>query len=240
MQMFRINARLDAHELSQRYAKAGRLKIEDFLELPDAKKLSEGLETVDWRLVLNSGSRHVDLHPSQLAALQPEQQAAILAEVKKNAVHHFQYLYENYPVHDLIEANQLDHRILRIAYETLNSQTVRDFLAKVTGEETDFCDMQATRFSPGHFLTIHSDNAVGKNRKLAYVLSLTGGWSPTWGGQLQFLDGRDSVTGSYMPRFNALSVFKVPTPHHVSQVANFAPKGRVSLTGWYRMRGEEA
>lgn len=238
MQHFRINSRLDPHALSQRFAKAGRLQIEDFLELPDARKLAESLETLDWRLVLNSGSRHVDLHPSQLAALQPAQQAAILAEVKKNAVHHFQYLYENLPVHDMIEAGQLEHRLLRTAYETMNSAAVRDFLAKVTGEMTDFCDMQATRFSPGHFLTIHSDNAVGKNRRLAYVLSLTGGWSPTWGGQLQFLDDHNHITASFMPRFNALSVFKVPTPHHVTQVTNFAPKGRVSLTGWYRMREE--
>lgn len=240
MQLFRINSRLDPHELSKQFANGDRLQFDDFLELPDAKKLSESLETLDWRLVLNSGARHVDLHPDQLAALRPDQQAAILAEVKKNAIHHFQYLYENYPVADIAEAGQLDHRMLKTAFETMNSQAVRDFLAKVTGVQTDFCDMQATRFSPGHLLTIHSDNAVGKNRKLAYVLSLTGGWSPTWGGQLQFLDGKDRVTGTFMPRFNALSVFKVPTAHHVSQVANFAPKGRVSLTGWYRMRGEEA
>jgi Rps23 Pro-64 3,4-dihydroxylase Tpa1-like proline 4-hydroxylase len=236
MQHFRINARLDAHELSQRFQKTGRLQIEDFLELPDARKLSESLDALDWRLVLNSGERHVDLHPSQLAALQPAQQAAILAEVKKNAVNHFQYLYENYPVADMAEAGTLDHRMLKTAFETMNSQAVRDFLASVTGETTDFCDMQATRFSPGHFLTVHSDNATNKNRKLAYVLSLTGGWSPTWGGQLQFLDQRDNPSGTYIPRFNALSVFRVPTPHHVTQVTNFAPKGRVSLTGWFRMR----
>lgn len=238
MQLLRINSRLDAHDLARQFAVGGRLQIEDFLELPDAKKLSESLDMLDWRLVLNSGSRHVDLHPSQLAALQPAQQAAILAEVKKNAVNHFQYLYENYPVADIAEAGQLTHPLLANAFETMNSETVRAFLEKVTGTKTDFCDMQATRFSPGHFLTIHSDNAVGKNRKLAYVLSLTGGWSPTWGGQLQFLDGRDRVTGSYIPRFNALSVFTVPAAHHVSQVTNFAPKGRVSLTGWYRVREE--
>lgn len=240
MQNFRINSRLDAHELSLRFAKAGRLQIEDFLELPDAKQLAESLETLDWRIVLNSGSRHIDLHPTQLAALQPAQRSGILAEVRKNAAHHFQYLYENYPVHDMLEAGQLDHRMLKSAHETMNSPKVRAFLEKVTGEATDFCDMQATRFSAGHFLTVHTDSAPGKNRKLAYVLSLTGDWSPTWGGQLQFLDGRNSVTGSYVPRFNALSVFKIPGPHHVSQVSNFAPKGRVSLTGWYRMHGAEA
>jgi len=81
--------------------------------------------------------------------------------------------------------------------------------------------------------------ARGVPRRRATCAATTpGGWSPTWGGQLQFLDGRDRVTGSYIPRFNALSVFTVPAAHHVSQVTNFAPKGRVSLTGWYRMREE--
>jgi len=189
MQLFRINSRLDPHELSKQFAYGDRLQIDDFLELPDAKKLSESLDTLDWRLVLNSGTRHVDLHPDQLAALRPDQQAAILAEVKKNAIHNFQYLYENYPVADIAEAGQLDHRVLKTAYETMNSEAVRGFLAKVTGEKTDFCDMQATRYSRGHFLTIHSDTAAGKNRKLAYVLSLTDEWSPTWGG-CNFSTGR--------------------------------------------------
>jgi SM-20-related protein len=148
MQLLRINSRLDAHDLSRQFALGGRLQIEDFLELPDAKKLSESLDTLDWRLVLNSGSRHVDLHPNQLAALQPAQQAAILAEVKKNAVNHFQYLYENYPVADIAEAGQLTHPLLANAFETMNSETVRAFLEKVTGTKTDFCDMQATRFRP--------------------------------------------------------------------------------------------
>lgn len=237
MRHYRINARLDAHALAQRFAEAGRLQIEDFLEAPDAKELAQGLDGLDWQLVLNSGSRHVDIPAAQLAVMEPARQQAILAEVRKNAAQGFQYLYENYPVADIAEAGQLEHRELKTVYETLNSDAVRDFLKRVTGETVDFCDMQATRYSAGHFLTIHTDDAANKNRKLAYVLGLTDGWSPTWGGQLQFLDARRNVTRSYIPRFNALSVFKVPTPHHVSQVSNFAPFGRVSLTGWFRTKG---
>ena len=236
MRTYRINSRLDAHALSKRFAEANRLQIEDFLEPPDAKELAESLDQLDWRLVLNSGARHVDIQPQQVVAMGEARMAAIREEVRKNAAHGFQYLYENYPVTDLADAGQLDHKELKTAYETLNSEPVRNFLQKVTGEATDFCDMQATRYSAGHFLTVHTDDVPNKNRKLAYVLSLTDAWSPTWGGQLQFLDGRGGVTRSYVPKFNALSVFKVPAPHHVSQVASFAPKGRVSLTGWFRTR----
>ncbi|HEX5536856.1 MAG TPA: 2OG-Fe(II) oxygenase family protein [Sphingobium sp.] len=37
-----------------------------------------------------------------------------------------------------------------------------------------------------------------------------------------------------MPRFNALSLFRVPQRHHVGCVAPFAPKPRISITGWLR------
>lgn len=238
MRHYRINSRLDAHTLSKRFAEAGRLQIEDFLEAPDAKELAKSLEELDWRLVLNSGPRHVDIPAAQLTMMEPARQAAIREEVRKNAAHGFQYIYENYPVTDIAEAGQLEHRELKAIYDTMNSEAVRSFLGRVSGEATDFCDMQATRYSAGHFLTVHTDDTPGKNRKLAYVLSLTDNWSPTWGGQLQFLDGSQrNVARSYVPRFNALSVFKVPAPHHVSQVASFAQGGRVSLTGWFRTKG---
>jgi Rps23 Pro-64 3,4-dihydroxylase Tpa1-like proline 4-hydroxylase len=236
MRLFRLNSRLDAYALSKRFAEAGRLQIEDFLELPDAKDLADSLGSLDWRLVLNSGARHVDLPAQQLALLGDSHLAAVREEVRKNAAYGFQYIYENWPVTDIADAGQLNHPLLKAAYETMNSAAIRSFLKQVTGEDSDFCDMQATRYSAGHFLTTHTDDAPDKNRRLAYVLSLTDGWSPTWGGQLQFLDTHNRVTRSYVPRFNALSVFRVPTPHHVSQVTSFAPKGRVSLTGWFRTR----
>jgi SM-20-related protein len=218
------------------FSRAKRLQIDAFLEPDDARKLAESLASLDWSLALNSEARHVDLPTPLIDQMGEARVSAILSEVRKNAARGFQYLYENYPVTDLLEAGRLDHPLLRSVHGLMNSPAARDFLAAVTGSATDFCDMQATRYSAGHFLTVHDDNAgAAKNRKLAYVLGLTEGWSPTWGGQLQFLDG-DRVVDSYAPRFSALSVFAVPFSHHVSQVASFAPIGRVSLTGWFRNR----
>lgn len=232
-----LNSRLDTPALAKAFAVSGRLQIDAFLEADDAKALARGLETLDWRLVLNTSSKHVDIHASQIAAMTPELKAGISAEVMKKAASQFQYMYENYPVADLAEANELRHAELKAAFELMNSEKVRSFLLAVTGEQVDFCDMQATRYSAGHMLTVHSDEAPGKNRKLAYVLGLTPNWSPVWGGQLQFLDNEHRPTDSYITRFNALAIFRVPQPHHVTQVATFAPSGRTSLTGWFRTRG---
>src|SRR5690606_1917921 len=81
-----------------------------------------------------------------------------------------------------------------------------------------FADSQATRFSPGHFLTSHDDDVEGKQRRAAYVLSMTPQWRTDWGGILQFIDAEGHVSAGIMPKFNALNVFKVPQTHSVSFV----------------------
>jgi len=233
----KLNQRLDADALRAAYAAHQRLQIADFLDGEDARALAAGIKDLDWRLVLNSGARHVDLPREQADMMGKARLDAILSEVGRQAATSFQYLYENYPVTDLADTGRLENPHLRAIHELMNSEGVRGLLERVTGRASDFCDMQATRYSAGHFLTVHDDDAgPTKNRQLAYVLSLTEGWSPVWGGQLQFLDGEGGVSASFAPKLNALSVFTVPAPHHVSQVASFAPMGRVSLTGWFRNR----
>lgn len=233
----KLNPALDEAALRAAFAAAGRLQIADFLDAGDARDLAAGIADLDWRLVLNSGSRHVDLPKEQIARMGKAQLDPILAEVGRQAATGFQYLYENYPVTDLADAGKLTNPHLASIHELMNSAVVRGFLENVTGRSSDFCDMQATRYGAGHFLTVHDDDAgPALKRMLAYVLSLTEDWPATWGGQLQFLDGEGGVSASFAPKFNALSVFAVPAPHHVSQVASFAPRGRVSLTGWFRNR----
>ena len=237
MQPFALNQALDAASLSTTFAREGRIQIRNFLAPSDAAVLAGSLAELDWRVVLNNGERHVDLHPAQTGQAGAGRMQAIIEEVGKRASHGFQYFYQNYPVTDLAAARDLTHRELGEAYRTMNAEPTIALLNQITGLEAEFCDMQATRYGPGHFLTVHDDREPSKHRRFAYVLSLTKDWSPTWGGQLQFLDGaKRAVIDSYVPVFNALSVFRVPAPHHVSQVASFAPVGRVSLTGWYRRR----
>ena len=165
---------------------------------------------------------------------------AAVKQAQGRAADEFQYVYENYPVADAYKSGRLKVDGLKSVFEFMNSEPVISALKTVSGKPIEFCDMQVTRYGPGHVLTPHVDGVAGKNREFAYVLGLTPNWSAVWGGQLQFLTDDGEVEQSFVPAFNTLSIFAVPCLHHVSQVASFAPKPRVSLTGWFRSKGGEA
>ena len=117
----------------------------------------------------------------------------------------------------------------------LNSPEFLGLMRDVTGEESiTFADAQATRFDAGHFLTCHNDEVEGKCRRVAYVLSLSPVWNSDWGGALQFFGKNGNVEEAYMPNYNSLNVFRVPTDHSVAVVAPFAGASRFSITGWLR------
>ena len=237
MTMTQLNPDLDTTRLSAAFAVEQRLQISDFLRTSDAEAIIAELATLDWHLVMNDRDRHIDLPNSQLDSIGRDRIEAGIRQAQGRAATEFQYVYENFPIADAYASGRLTNGRLRGVFEFMNSQAVRDVLETITGHKSDFCDMQATRYGPGHVLTPHDDGVEGKNRKFAYVLGLTKNWSPVWGGQLQFLTSDFRVEDSFVPSFNTLSVFSVPHLHHVSQVAGFAPFARVSLTGWFRTRG---
>jgi SM-20-related protein len=105
----------------------------------------------------------------------------------------------------------------------------------ITGRpEIRRADAQATRYLAGHFLRRHNDLHEEDGRVCAYVINLTRAWQADWGGLLQILDERGDVVRTLMPRFNTLSLFRVPTEHCVSPVAEFATGARYAITGWFR------
>jgi Rps23 Pro-64 3,4-dihydroxylase Tpa1-like proline 4-hydroxylase len=97
-----------------------------------------------------------------------------------------------------------------------------------------YCDAQATRYRAGDFLTAHDDDVDGKHRLYAYVLNLTSSWRADWGGVLAFYNAEGHVAAGFTPRFNALNLFRVPSTHAVTQVADFVTASRLSITGWIR------
>jgi len=229
-----LNPELDLPALAKSFHESGRLQIRDFLKTSDARKVLAALGRVEWNLVMNDRDRHIDLPVSQLPNLGLERIRAAVHQALGRAADEFQYVYENYPIADAAASGSLKLKELKAIFEFMNSESVRNTLETITGHATDFCDMQATKYGPGHVLTPHDDGVEGKNRKFAYVLGLTQGWSSVWGGQLQFITDDGRVEQSFVPAFNTLSIFAVPALHHVSQVASFAPKPRLSLTGWFR------
>jgi Rps23 Pro-64 3,4-dihydroxylase Tpa1-like proline 4-hydroxylase len=93
-------------------------------------------------------------------------------------------------------------------------------------------DGHATRYIAGHFLKDHADESPFERRRFAYVLSVTKDWTVDMGGLLHFMDAGGSVVDTFVPTFNALTIFAVPTPHAVSYVPPWVAGERLSLTGW--------
>ncbi len=236
-------------EQSAAFARKGRIQLRGVLPTKTAQLVHGRVKALDWRLVLNENGQHIDLHKVQLDALGPEKVKLFKAQATARAATEFQYLYENFPVHDRLKNGHKNglglDPVIAAVHAAFNSAAFREQLFTLTGERTDFCDMQATRYRSGHFLTSHDDGVEGKNRRLAYVLNLSKRWRAEWGGQLVFEDafgqtgrqngGQDEE--SLLPLFNALSLFRVPQPHHVSRVLPKAKSSRLSLTGWFRQNG---
>ncbi|WP_426016349.1 2OG-Fe(II) oxygenase [Brevundimonas sp. DWR2-3-1b1] len=220
--------------IRERMARTGRTQIEGILALNDAQGLYEAATTADYNVVTRRGKGHVDLPAAWLASLSPDQKQALGQAVQASAQTDFQYLYDNHPIYDLVEAGQAAP-VWSDLLAFLNDEAFLNLMRDVTGEpRIALADAQLTRYRPGHFLTEHDDHADGKNRFFAYVLNLTPAWRIEWGGLLAFHGADGNVAEAFTPRFNTLNLLKVPAPHSVTQVALSAAADRISVTGWLR------
>ncbi len=220
--------------IRERLTRTGRTQVEGVLEAADAQALYEAAGAAEYNVVTRRGAGHVDLPAAWLASLQPGQKQALGQAVQTSAQTDFQYLYDNHPIYDLVQAGQAAP-IWSDLLGFLNGEAFLELMRDVTGEPgIALADSQLTRYRAGHFLTEHDDHAEGKNRFFAYVLNLTPVWRIEWGGLLAFHGADGNVAEAFTPRFNTLNLLKVPSPHSVTQVALSAGGDRISVTGWLR------
>lgn len=231
-----IASRIDVAERARELMDSGLTQLTAFLAGDVAESLHETLRTgVDWRFVLNHQGRHHEVHPLQVAAMDAAAREAIAKGIVAGARRGFQYAYDNFPVGDLVASGSSVPATLAAFHQRIVGGEFVDFFRNLTGESRiRQADVQATRYRPGHFLTTHDDRLEGQERFYAWVLSLTRGWRPEFGGLLLLHDADGQVERGLTPGFNVLSLFRVPRPHSVSQVASFAPGFRYSLTGWLK------
>lgn len=236
MNAIQLNPKLRPAAIREVFARSGRVHIPDLLQAESAQAIHRALSAAkDWQLSLNSGERHLDLSEEQLQLLPTAQQVLLVERVHQNARSAFQYVFNNIPMHDLHARAALHEQTLVQTCDLLNSAEFLALMREITGMPAiAFADSQATWYRPGHFLTTHDDAVDGKNRLVAYVLSLTQHWQADWGGILQFIDEDGHVAEGYTPRFNALNLFRVPQRHCVSYVTPAAGAARYSITGWLR------
>jgi Rps23 Pro-64 3,4-dihydroxylase Tpa1-like proline 4-hydroxylase len=233
---FSLSTSLDASAIADSFSEHGYVSIPKILPGENAKRLQNALSNfTDWNLVFNNRGKHVDLSSAQVHSMQPLAAQQLQSAIYAQASTEFQYIYNNYPIFDAHKEGRNRDHVLHKFYEWLDSEDFLDFARTVTGfDDISFVDAQATRFSPGHFLSSHDDLSEGKNRRAAYIFNFSADWSPDWGGFLQLLDDDGHVRRGLRPTFNTLNIIAVPQPHSVSFVAPFAAAARLSVTGWLR------
>jgi SM-20-related protein len=230
----RLSPALDVPALREAFAARRRLHIPGVLDPDSAGALVDAMEAFDdWKASVSAGGEFFELPLKARRAAEPGKQAWIDAARVDGADARMQYIFDTRRLD--LEAAERPRDAVGAIPALLNGPEFLALVRAVTGDDRiDFADAQATRYRPGHVLTGHDDAAEGKNRLYAYVLNLTRGWRADWGGVLTFEGAGGHIEEGFAPAFNALNLFAVPMRHAVTQVASFAPRDRLSITGWLR------
>ena len=231
-----LNIDLDLEALALEFADTGATQVEQALRPEVADRLHDCLaREVPWALTFRDRSGPRKLWKEELAALDAATRAGLDSEIEEIARKEFQFRYDSFMMVTAYKEKRLTDLVLHRVIEQINSPGWLDAMRTITGlSSIRRSDAQATRYVAGHFLRQHNDSNEEEGRLCAYVINLTRDWRADWGGLLQILDDEGEVTRTLMPRFNTISLFRVPTYHCVSPVASFATGARYAITGWLR------
>ncbi|MFV3075803.1 2OG-Fe(II) oxygenase [Niveispirillum fermenti] len=233
-----LNPSLDRPAIGRALQAGRRAQVKNIFPKPVADALYECLsKQVPWNTIFSEGDQKVHaLHPTQVAAMTPAHHQWLTQFVIDRARDGYQSLYENYPIWDLLDKKIAPDLYVFRFVEFFNSPEFLDFIREISGVDSiAMTDAQATLFRNGHFLARHTDGDYRtKGRRMAYVLNMTPVWRTEWGGILEFTDDDGNVIDGFMPAYNTLNLFYVPSWHHVSYVTPFAAAGRYGITGWLR------
>ena len=230
--VIRIRPGASAPAAAQAYRTAGVVQIADLLEPDAAEAIGDLLPSLPYVIVApDVEGQTLVINDEVLRRFGEAQVRTFLGEAVKRASTGFSFLHRSYALQDEL-ARAPEHPAAKVT-EFLQSRAFLDLGAGIVGEPVDGVRVQASHYRRGDFLTLHDDSHSKDHRIAAFTLGFTRGWRPDWGGQLLFHDAKGDVEQGFAPRFNVLTVFKVPRPHSVAPVAAYAAQPRLSLTGWF-------
>lgn len=236
----RFNPEVDIAAAAAAYRRDGWVQIDDILEAGTAEYLADMLETrIDWDLAFHGeDDQPVVLGREQILALGDAALQQRLRDMMTRAGAGYGFLYQTYPLITAYLTQRDQGHPVHTLTEFLNGAFVR-LGAAVTGRRDIIkADGQLTRYRPGDFIGLHNDvGSEASDRLVAYTLGLTRTWRADWGGQLLFHDAAGDVIRGHAPRWNALTLFRVPQDHSVAPVAAYAQGPRLSVVGWLRNAG---
>ena len=231
-----ISNELDIEPFRARLRAHGRVQVPGFLQDEAALRLHGCLrDEVPWESAQRTDA---DLAQGQARSAVPgsTEDMALLEAAIGRARDGFEFYFDRYRMIDARRDGLDPELVLHAVVDFLNSPPFLDFARQLTGDPAiRMVSAAAMRYRPGHFLRVHNDSISSEDRAFAYVINLSRDWLPDWGGLLQFLDPAERrVVDTFTPLWNSLSLFRVPQPHVVSQVAPWAGAPRYSITGWFR------
>jgi SM-20-related protein len=224
-----LNPGIDATALAEAFARSQCIQIPAVLTTASAERLLHVLaEETPWVLTHNiDGTRRQIPNPA------PAERMTLALESRQRARDHFAFFYDGHQLSQDGEAYARPGHAFAGLVAFLNGPEFLGFIRRVTGMEIGMADAEATLFRPGDYLTRQDGMAEGKNRRAGYMLSMTPAWRLDWGGALEFVGPTGHVAKGYVPTFNTLTVFAVPSLHFVSQVALHGGL-RYAVSGWLR------
>lgn len=225
-----INDAADFNAARQTLQRHGRVQIADFLQRDAAERLAACLrDEVPWTTAERGQPDSGQWSPQVRSQRMPAAYRAAAAG--------FHFVYDRYLIVDAMREGRDPHLAVHDAVRYFNSPEFFALVRDLTGDrELMMVGAQATRYLPGQFLRVHDDRHDEENRRYAYVLNLSRDWQPDWGGMLHFVDDNGGPHEAFLPRFNSLSLFKVPMKHYVGFVTPWARGPRLAITGWWHAK----
>ncbi|WP_056197816.1 2OG-Fe(II) oxygenase family protein [Pelomonas sp. Root1237] len=226
-----INPALDLNQLTAQFGRDRRLLIRDFFKPDVADALARAVEAIDWSLCYRDAEGDRRLTGEQLRGLGENQRNHLSNGIMEVARRQFQFSFFTESLADSL--NRGETGLLARFIRWMADENFLNVMRDITGvREVNRVYAQATMYAPGSFLLAHDDHVDIEDRRLAYVINLTRQWRPDWGGLLNFSERDGTVSDSFFPHFNSLSLFAVPQTHFVSYVPPFAQGQRNAITGW--------
>lgn len=235
---FRLHSAIDVAPLREAFDRDGVVSIKPFLTEKLARLLRDHLQgRDDWMLRMKGpAKRSFNLSAGDLNAW-PQSQVSAMRKLSAPAERSgFRFCYRAIPSTDKMGRPAEHDTLLAEVGAFLSGKEVLELGHAITGRKLGFASAFASRYDPGDFLTVHDDETEARNRRVGYVLGLTAGWRPEWGGLLLFHDKEGNVRRGFSPNFNVMNLFAVPQHHSVSLVAPYAPLPRLSVSGWFLER----
>lgn len=232
-----ISNDIDIDHWRRQLAQRSRVQIPDFLQPEAAEALADELSTrTPWQLAERSSGES----RTTPRGAYPDDASfdALLRQGYARAGDSYQFAYDSYllvrAAKEGWDPELLAHHVLRF----LNTPMFVEFARHLGSDPLiTHASAQCTRYRPGQYLMPHQDQDVQEGRRFAFVINLSREWKPDWGGQLQFIDDASgAVAETFLPRWNSLSLFRVPQTHQVTLVSPWAARPRHAITGWWLAR----